>query len=67
MGTRFMDKITVTLPLSKQTKGALLYATTDRFSTAVSNLYVRKDHLEAAGHTGEWPKSITVTVEVPEP
>lgn len=57
-------KTAVVLPFVKETPGALLYATADRKATAVSNLYVRKDKLREAGHTGPWPASITVTVEV---
>ncbi len=58
-------KVAVTLPFVRETPGALLYATEDRKATAVSNVYVRKDKLTEAGHTGSWPASITVTVEVP--
>lgn len=59
-------KIQATLPFNKETPGAILYATSDRKATAVSTLYVRKDHLKDAGHTGPWPNEIIVTVEVPE-
>jgi hypothetical protein len=59
-----MGPITVTLPLVKETKGALRYALADRQATAVSDLYVRKDKLREAGHVGPWPTEINVTVEV---
>lgn len=60
-------KVAVVLPFVKETPGALMYATADRKAQAVSNLYVRKDKLREAGHTGPWPTEITVTVEVNQP
>lgn len=59
-----MVPVTVTMPLVKETKGALLFALEDRLATAVSNVYVRKDKLREAGHVGPWPTEINVTVEV---
>ena len=54
-------KISVVLPLVKETKGALLYALPDRTATVISNVYVRKDKTEKTN--GGWPTQITLTVE----
>lgn len=59
-------KTSVNLPFVKETTGALMYAIPDRRGSVVSNVYVRKDKLREAGHTGPWPQEITVTVEVPQ-
>lgn len=56
-------KVTVVLPLERTTPGALVYAVKPMTSKIVGQVYVRKDKLRDAGHTGEWPKQITVTVE----
>lgn len=62
-----MNPIRITLPFVKETPGALRYALPEaRREHAVSDIYVRKDKLRESGHTGPWPTSITVTVEVPE-
>jgi hypothetical protein len=58
--------MTVVLPFSRETPGALLYALPGFRSNPVSNVYVRKDKLTEAGHQGPWPTKISVTVEVVE-
>jgi hypothetical protein len=58
-------RVSVELPFKKETPGALLYGLPGNRDRIVSSVYVRKDHLSAAGHTGPWPRSITITVEVP--
>jgi hypothetical protein len=53
------------LPLSKNNPRSLRYGFTEgRRDHVVSDLYVRKDKLRAAGYTGPWPAKIRVTVEV---
>lgn len=59
-----MTAVTVTLPFKRETPGALLYSVPDVRDTIISNVYVRKDKLRAAGYTGEWPAEVTVTVDV---
>lgn len=62
-----MNPIRVTLPFVKETPGSLRFALpTQRRDLPVSDIYIRKDKLREAGHTGPWPTSITVTVEVPQ-
>lgn len=56
-------KVTVVLPLDRTTPGALVYAVKPMTSQIVGQVYVRKDKLLEAGHTGPWPNQITVTVE----
>jgi hypothetical protein len=57
-------KVIVELPLAKETPGALQYAFPDREGPSpLTNVYLRKDKLRAAGHVGAWPASVTVTVE----
>lgn len=61
-------KVAVVLPFVKETPGAIRYGLpTQRREVLVSDLYVRKDKLREAGHTGPWPSEITVTVEVYQP
>lgn len=55
------DKIIVTLPLERETPGALVYKVPDIKSVAVGQVYVRKDKMPMVN--GEWPESITITVE----
>lgn len=57
--------MSVTLPLVKTTPGALKYGVPDHSSQLVGTVYVRKNKLRAAGHSGSWPTEITITVEVP--
>jgi hypothetical protein len=57
-------KTSVTLPLIKQTPGALLYGLADRKATIVSNVYVRKDKMPMV--EGQYPAEITVSIEVAE-
>ena len=58
--------LTLTLPFSKETRGAVLYQVEgERTGLPFSNLYVRKDSLRRPGQKG-WPVEIKVTVEVPE-
>lgn len=60
-----MTSVQVKLPFVKETAGALRYGLPNqRKEVLVSDIYVRKDKLREAGHTGEWPAEITVTVEV---
>lgn len=60
-----MTKVTVRLPLVKETAGALRYALSDqRRDLVISDLYVRKDKLREAGHEGDWPAALDVSVEV---
>jgi hypothetical protein len=59
-----MDKITLDLPLSKETPGAFRFGFTQgRRDQLISDLYVRKDKLAEAGYTGR-PTKIRVTLEV---
>lgn len=59
--------ITVRLPFIKETAGALRYGLPNqRKEVLVSDIYVRKDKLREAGHTGEWPLALHITVEVPQ-
>jgi hypothetical protein len=55
------NKVKVTLPLERETPGALVYKVPDIRSVAVGQVYVRKDKLPKVN--GEWPTSITITVE----
>jgi hypothetical protein len=60
-----MDKVTLDLPLSKETPGAYRFGFTEgRRDHVISDLYVRKDQLAKAGYTGGRPVRIVVTVEV---
>lgn len=59
--------ITVRLPFVKETAGAIRYGLpTQRKEVLVSDIYIRKDKLREAGHTGPWPLFINLTVEVAE-
>lgn len=55
------EKVKVTLPLERETPGALVYKVKDIRSVAVGQVYVRKDKMPKVN--GEWPQSITITVE----
>lgn len=59
-----MTQVSVKLPFSRETPGALVYALPKVTDAVVGNLYVRKDKLREAGYAGPWPQEITVTVEV---
>lgn len=60
-----MEPVSITLPFVKETSGAIRYGLpTQRKNVLVSDIYVRKDKLIEAGHTGPRPDSITVTVTV---
>lgn len=63
-----MAKVTVQLPLSRETSGSLKYGVEakQRPDFLISDIYLRKDKMEEAGHPEPWPTSITVTVEVAE-
>ena len=56
-------KVEITLPFTGETPGAVVYEIKPMTSVAVGKVYVRKDKLLEAGHTGPWPTEITVTVE----
>ena len=58
-------KVTLTLPLVKETEGALRYSLHGGETRAFSSVYLRKEAIYRPGQT-EWPQEITVTVEVPE-
>jgi hypothetical protein len=53
--------IKVVLPLSRETKGTVVYAVSDLRSVAVGQVYVNKEHLEQVA--GQWPTEITLTIE----
>lgn len=57
-------KLQVTLPLANETPGALVYEIKPMTSVAMGKIYVRKDKLIEAGHTGPWPAEMTFTAEV---
>jgi hypothetical protein len=57
-------KIEVTLPLVKETTGALKYAVADISSVPVGSIYVRKTGVQKVG--GQWPSAVKITVEVAE-
>lgn len=58
-------KVVQVLPFIKETPGALRYGLPNsRREVPLSDLYLRKDKLVEAGHTGPWPTEITVTVSV---
>lgn len=59
-----MVKTSVTLPFSRETPGALVYALPRVTDAVVGNVYVRKDKLREAGHIGAWPQEVVITVEV---
>lgn len=59
------NKIVVVLPLVRETPGALVYKVTKVTSLPVGQVYIRKDQFVKVD--GEWPSSVTVTVEVSEP
>ena len=59
-----MTQVSVKLPFSRETPGALVYALPKVTDAVVANVYVRKDKLREAGYAGPWPKDITITVEV---
>lgn len=60
--------VTVRLPFVKETAGAIRYGlpASQRKEVLVSDIYVRKDKMREAGHTGEWPLALNITVEVPQ-
>lgn len=58
------DKVTVILPLERETPGTLVYKLPDIKAAAVGQVYVRKDKISKVN--GAWPTSITLTVEVNE-
>ena len=57
-------KTIIILPLYRATKNTVVYRAKDVLSEAIGQVYVRKDALPQVG--GEWPKSITLTVEAGE-
>jgi hypothetical protein len=54
-------KVKVTLPLDRETKGTVVYAVKDLKSLPVGQVYINKEHLGKID--GEWPTSITLTIE----
>ena len=60
-----MNPIEVTMPLERETDGALVYKIAGSVkNNAISQVYVRKDKMTDAGHVGPWPSEIVITVEV---
>lgn len=57
------DKIEVTLPFHHDTPGALVFKTEGKVTDLpIGQVYVRKSHVSTID--GQWPRSITVTVEL---
>jgi hypothetical protein len=61
MGVVMGDKVKVTLPLDRETKGTVVYAVSNLKSLPVGQVYINKEHLGKID--GEWPTSITLTIE----
>jgi hypothetical protein len=57
-------KIEMTLPYDRETTNTIVFAVYPMTAQAVGQIYIRKDHLLAAGHKGPWPTEAKVTVEV---
>ncbi len=51
----------VVLPLSRETKGTVVYGVDDVRSLAIGQVYVNKTGLERVD--GQWPTHITLTIE----
>lgn len=56
-------KMQMTLPFDRETVGTVVYAVKKIKTVPVGQVYINKDKLAEAGHTGEWPGEVVVTVE----